>query len=684
MDSCRRSQFEVRSPERLIGSYVDVAAPFGPPLYEITHLVALATTCPCDWLATASSSAAASDLALQDWLVLLPSHLCPLACSSELAACAANLYNASGLLMSGFFNQPPPAPPPPPDTPVAPPPPPPSTEELDSVKAARDQYQADATRLGCSSRVPASLITPNMSSVLAAAGSWGLTLLPSHLAGGVASNASTVLRMAPGSDNEVNVTIVRLATDSSIDCSKYHHTPTVYALFVPIWMALTVAWTWSTYYRHAAHARDLHRLMCWVPIIETVHGLLSLFNYVSCPWESILSLVYATFWSIVTILKEPVMLLCLLLVSKGWCITRHFLHRREVCIAGTILALLYASVSVQMSLQTPLALIPMVVMYIAMLVEIAWSILNNLRILKAQLLALRALGVDPTTTPAFTKYKMFYRLAIAVACYALLELAIHWIFSDGRFENHFWLFCALHQAIELLVAVAVGLTFRAQPFNVLFTQVQQVAAELADQMLPSITTIEVKPEMLQGDNLIAWRADLGLGGAGGPSRLVSPNAPPTLVVLNPGDTQVEDPVTVRSSSSNRAADAAVYVRSLTQMAALNPQGPGSSMPWASMASAASNAARPSQRAPNHRPASTQRSAPMAAAAAEPGPSVEMRGAPLPRGGGAPGQPPSGLPPGNLPPSPGVSPPSPMQDSAAHQPADGGGEALQDLPSPRIE
>ena len=64
-------------------------------------------------------------------------------------------------------------------------------------------------------------------------------------------------------------------------------------------------------------------------------------------WQSILSLVYSTFWSIVTILKEPVMLLCLLLVAKGWCITRHFLRRREVTIAGAILALLYASVSVQ-------------------------------------------------------------------------------------------------------------------------------------------------------------------------------------------------------------------------------------------------------------------------------------------------------------------------------------------------
>ena len=50
-----RPQFEVRSPERLIGSYIDVAAPFAPPLYEITHLLALAASCPCDWLAAPST-----------------------------------------------------------------------------------------------------------------------------------------------------------------------------------------------------------------------------------------------------------------------------------------------------------------------------------------------------------------------------------------------------------------------------------------------------------------------------------------------------------------------------------------------------------------------------------------------------------------------------------------------------
>ena len=45
-----------------------------------------------------------------------------------------------------------------------------------------------------------------------------------------------------------------------------------------------------------------------------------------------------------------------------------------------------------------------------MLINVMSSVLTNLRILKAQLLALRTLNIDATTTPAYTKFKMFVSL----------------------------------------------------------------------------------------------------------------------------------------------------------------------------------------------------------------------------------------------------------------------------------
>merc|ERR1719473_1835044 len=173
----------------------------------------------------------------------------------------------------------------------------------------------------------------------------------------------------------------------------------------------------------------------------------------------------------------------------------------------------------------------MVLMYLAMLSDISLSIFANLRILKAQLMALRSFGIDPCTTPAHRKYIMFLRLAKFTALYVLLELTIHTAFT-GRSEEWFWLFVLLHQLMELFIAVGIGYTFRAQPFNVLFQQVQQVATELADQLLPSITTVEIKPDLLNGADLIAWRSELQLQGGG------YEQMPATLVVLNPGDKEM--------------------------------------------------------------------------------------------------------------------------------------------------
>ena len=67
-----------------------------------------------------------------------------------------------------------------------------------------------------------------------------------------------------------------------------------------------------------------------------------------------------------------------------------------------------------------------------------------------------------------------------------------------------------------------------------------MASELADQLLPSITTVEIKPDLLNGADLIAWRADLRLGAEG------DTHMPATLVVLNPGDVEMPPPSTVTS------------------------------------------------------------------------------------------------------------------------------------------
>jgi len=108
-----------------------------------------------------------------------------------------------------------------------------------------------------------------------------------------------------------------------------------------------------------------------------------------------------------------------------------------------------------------------------MLIDICMSIYSNLRILKAQLLVLRSFGVDPATTPVHRKYVMYVRLAKLTALYTALEITLHALFPSAG-DDRYYLFVALHSLMEVVVAVAIGYTFRAQPLNVHFQQVRSL------------------------------------------------------------------------------------------------------------------------------------------------------------------------------------------------------------------
>jgi len=49
--------------------------------------------------------------------------------------------------------------------------------------------------------------------------------------------------------------------------------------------------------------------------------------------------------------------------------------------------------------------------------------------------------------------------------------------------------------MEICITAGIGYQFRARPFNVLSHQMQQIATEIADQMLPRITAVVLKEDM---------------------------------------------------------------------------------------------------------------------------------------------------------------------------------------------
>lgn len=135
---------------------------------------------------------------------------------------------------------------------------------------------------------------------------------------------------------------------STPDCTRFEHVQTVFVPFFLSWVLVLVGWCFNTYYKNAASANSMHRMLTWLPAVECLYTFLCIFYYGSCPWESFVSQLVAAALLMVVILKEPLNLLCLLLVAKGWCITRDSLHHGENRIIVVTVVLLYASVVFQL------------------------------------------------------------------------------------------------------------------------------------------------------------------------------------------------------------------------------------------------------------------------------------------------------------------------------------------------
>ena len=236
---------------------------------------------------------------------------------------------------------------------------------------------------------------------------------------GLHMNATSyVLNASLGNFTVANTSGVTVTAADDVDaallaaCRLWQPAAFVYMFTLPVWIVMFAYWFLAVWHCHSTHALDLHRMLTWIPGIEMLHTMLSIIHFLACPWRRPIEKIFGAAWVIVSILKEPVMLVCLLLVAKGWCITRQRLSTNEVAHSAMLVTALYASVIVQMSVTRLVSLVPVLVATLMMLLYVVSSVVTNLRVLKAQLLVLRSFNVDATTTPAYLKFRMYRALAV--------------------------------------------------------------------------------------------------------------------------------------------------------------------------------------------------------------------------------------------------------------------------------
>ncbi len=127
--------------------------------------------------------------------------------------------------------------------------------------------------------------------------------------------------------------------------------------------------------------------------------------------------------------RLSVLLLCLYTISTGAGTIRPACACRRSYVFGL---LLFCGLVTSLALYTPHAIRATrldettvytcgVVLYIIFMLVVLAETLNNSKVLKAQLLMIRAQGVDPTTCPAYTKFRFFRTLRRCVLGFSFLQ-----------------------------------------------------------------------------------------------------------------------------------------------------------------------------------------------------------------------------------------------------------------------
>ena len=302
--------FYVRTPDALAGLYWERRSLLSPPQYGLGALVEIAATCPCSWTVGMTYASAGLD-ELAGAMLIVPDTLCAnhTQCSPSRVACAANAAGESAALLSctafGDFSAGGAAP------------------ASDSDEDAC--YMAVARETLTSTDDKASLsacLAKGLPIAFLRANDTRHMLEVAATPGNATNGSSQPLRTAASDAGlthslylQINASLWHARDDDDdddddeIDCDRYRHAPLVYMITSPAWWVLAALWTYNTHHLNAESARDIHRLLTWVPVVQGVHSLLSLLNYSSCPWDGTLATIGSTFWAVLTILKEPLMLL---------------------------------------------------------------------------------------------------------------------------------------------------------------------------------------------------------------------------------------------------------------------------------------------------------------------------------------------------------------------------------------
>ena len=237
--------------------------------------------------------------------------------------------------------------------------------------------------------------------------------------------------------------------------------PIMFIILVIVWFIFTSIWFLNWFYFKFIKIK-LHYLLLFIPLLKLICLSFNLYYWKSLSIHGNLHLSSTFIYYFLSLIWYTFFFIVLLLIGKGYGITRYNLNNIEFQSIIITIFCLVSSLLVYKIIGS-YYLFSLLIMYIVFLKFLFASITYNLNSLKSQLLLIRHHRIDASSTFVFNKFQLFKALQTIMVTWTFVQALIV-VVIIFFLSNVLWIEVLLEELLQLYVCLGVSFIFRLRNF----------------------------------------------------------------------------------------------------------------------------------------------------------------------------------------------------------------------------
>ena len=250
-------------------------------------------------------------------------------------------------------------------------------------------------------------------------------------------------------------------------CERLQYLEVLFEILLYLWLGFLGWWFYNNHYKNAEHAEHFHKLSTLVLVFKFLNILASLSEVKNCPPTTVSSELLGLMRKQCRTLYETSFFSLILLLSKGWLVSRNNMSRNEFNYIVLVLIGVYIMDSATNIIGSPVAFMTFF-MYAGLMFHGATYCYSTWKGIQAHIDLVQQTGINHLSAVCEYKKVMFSRFMLLFFGYFLAEALIHFVVEnlfvdlDAYMQTKIAIWYSFHEAMELAILMSIFFLYRAR------------------------------------------------------------------------------------------------------------------------------------------------------------------------------------------------------------------------------